>query len=578
MSTINNELINEIRNKTDIISIISNYLPLTKKGKNYFGVCPFHDDHSPSMSVSAEKQIYTCFSCGASGNVFTFVSDYEHISFVEAVKLLGEKVGIHLENTKDVSTNPKFTEYFQIYDLAMKFYQNNINTSSGKNAYAYLEKRSLGKEIVKKFGIGLSLKNASLIQALTSKGYHMETLTLLGLTNDGSSDLFVNRIMFPLFDLNGQVVGFSGRIYNTKDTSKYVNSKETPIFKKGNLLYNYHNVKEHLKKTDTLILMEGFMDVIRASSIGIHNCVASMGTAVTKNQAELIKKTANQVILCFDGDAAGEEATISCGALLEKIGVIPKVVRLEEDLDPDEYILKYGKEAFQRKIDHPISLLEFRMNLGKKNKNFNDIKDISLYVNEMLKELSKEKDEILVNLSLKKIAREFELDYDMLYQKYLIFQKEEKKQVENIVIKKEKKGKDKYEIAYKTLIRYMLRDGKVIEKYEKKVSYLPDDKLRYLANEIIYYYHKYGVIKEADFISYMAENEEGSQILKEILPIETKDQIEEEEILDYIHMIQEANVSRKIKELENSLKKELDPIKQGKILDEIATTRTLMER
>lgn len=578
MSTIDNELINEIRNKTDIVSVISNYLPLTKKGKNYFGVCPFHDDHSPSMSVSAEKQIYTCFSCGASGNVFTFVSDYEHISFIEAVKLLGDKVGIHLENTKDSSINTKFTEYFQIYDLAMKFYQNNINTSFGKTAYEYLEKRSLGKEIVKKFGIGLSLKSASLVQALTSKGYSIETLNLLGLTNDGSSDLFINRIMFPLFDLNGQVVGFSGRIYNTKDTSKYINSKETPIFKKGNLLYNYHNVKEHLKKTDTLILMEGFMDVIRASSIGILNCVASMGTAVTKNQAELIKKMANQVILCFDGDAAGEEATVSCGALLEKIGVTIKVVRLEEDLDPDEYILKYGKEAFQRKIDHPISLLEFRMNLGKKNKNLNDMKDISLYVNEMLKELTKEKDEILVNLSLKKIAREFELDYDMLYQKYLTLQKEEKKEVENIVIKKEKKGKNKYEIAYKTLIRYMLKDGKVIEKYEKNVSYLPDDKLRYLANEIIYYYHKYGVIKEADFISYIVDSEEESQILKEILPIETKDIIEEEEILDYIHMIQEANVSMKIKELENSLKKELDPIKQGQILDEIASTRTLIER
>ena len=388
MRTITNELINEIRNKTDIVNVISNYLPLTKRGKNYFGVCPFHDDHSPSMSVSSEKQIYTCFSCGASGNVFTFVSEYEHISFIEAVKLLGEKLGLSLSNVKEEHIDPKYANYYKIYDLASKFYQNNINTALGREAYAYLEKRHFDKDTIKKFGIGLSSKNTPLTTLLLKSGYDKETLITLGLTNDGENDLFINRIMFPLFDLNGQVVGFSGRIYLTKDSSKYVNSKESPIFKKGELLYNYHNVKEHLKKSDTLIIMEGFMDVIRASTIGIDNCVASMGTAVTKNQALLLKKSANNIVLCFDGDSAGEDATISCAELLLKNGVTPKVVRLEEELDPDEYILKYGEEAFKQKINNPISLLEFKMNLLKKDHKFNDLKDISNYVNEVIKNLN----------------------------------------------------------------------------------------------------------------------------------------------------------------------------------------------
>lgn len=575
MRTITNELINEIRNKTDIVNVISNYLPLTKRGKNYFGVCPFHDDHSPSMSVSSEKQIYTCFSCGASGNVFTFVSEYEHISFIEAVKLLGEKLGLSLSNVKEEHIDPKYASYYKIYDLASKFYQNNINTALGKEAYAYLEKRHFDKDTIKKFGIGLSSKNTPLTTLLLKSGYDKETLITLGLTNDGENDLFINRIMFPLFDLNGQVVGFSGRIYLTKDSSKYVNSKESPIFKKGELLYNYHNVKEHLKKNDTLIIMEGFMDVIRASTIGIDNCVASMGTAVTKNQALLLKKSANNIVLCFDGDSAGEDATISCAELLLKNGVTPKVVRLEEELDPDEYILKYGEEAFKQKINNPISLLEFKMNLLKKDHKFNDLKDISNYVNEVIKNLLNENDEIVIDLTLKKVSGEFNIDYEILKNKYLASKNNTKKEV--IILKENKQiTKDKYLLAYQSIINYMLKSTEAITIYEKKAPYLPNDLLRYLANEIISYYHKYGTINVADFISYIEDNNELKQALKDVLKVNTNDNFEEDEINDYLKIINEANVKSKIKRLEEDLKKETDPIKQGHILDEINQIKLIL--
>ena len=575
MRTITNELINEIRNKTDIVNVISNYLPLTKRGKNYFGVCPFHDDHSPSMSVSSEKQIYTCFSCGASGNVFTFVSEYEHISFIEAVKLLGEKLGLSLSNVKEEHIDPKYASYYKIYDLASKFYQNNINTALGKEAYAYLEKRHFDKDTIKRFGIGLSSKNTPLTTLLLKSGYDKGTLITLGLTNDGENDLFINRIMFPLFDLNGQVVGFSGRIYLTKDSSKYVNSKESPIFKKGELLYNYHNVKEHLKKSDTLIIMEGFMDVIRASTIGIDNCVASMGTAVTKNQALLLKKSANNIVLCFDGDSAGEDATISCAELLLKNGVTPKVVRLEEELDPDEYILKYGEEAFKQKINNPISLLEFKMNLLKKEHKFNDLKDISNYVNEVIKNLLNENDEIVIDLTLKKVSSEFNIDYEILKNKYLASKNNTKKEV--IILKENKQiTKDKYLLAYQSIINYMLKSTEAITIYEKKAPYLPNDLLRYLANEIISYYHKYGTINVADFISYIEDNNELKQALKDVLKVNTNDNFEEDEINDYLKIINEANVKSKIKRLEEDLKKETDPIKQGHILDEINQIKLIL--
>ena len=197
---ITNEMINEIRNKVDIVSVISNYLPLTQRGKNYFGVCPFHDDHSPSMSVSPDKQIFTCFSCGATGNVFTFVADYEHIGFYDAVRLLGSKVGYNLGNS--ISKNKdKHADYYDIYNLSCKFYQNNLNTSLGKNAREYLEKRKIDNDTIKKFKIGLALPKVSLTDYLLAKKYSLKNLNDMGLSNDNGMDLFVNRIIFPLYDL-----------------------------------------------------------------------------------------------------------------------------------------------------------------------------------------------------------------------------------------------------------------------------------------------------------------------------------------------------------------------------------------
>ncbi len=568
MAYISNDVINEIRNKTDIVDVVSKYVNLTKKGKNYIGVCPFHDDHSPSMSVSPEKQIFTCFSCGATGNVFTFVADFEKISFVEAVRLLGEKVGVSTQGNSFAVE--KKDDYFEIYELANKFYQNSLFTSLGKNAIEYLEGRNIDKETIKKFGIGLSIQKVSLTDYLVNKKYSVDKLNEVGLTNDNGNDIFINRIMFPIYDLSGNPVAFSGRIYNTKDTSKYVNTKETDKFKKGKILYNYHIAKEHLKKNDTIIIMEGQMDVIRASTIGINNCIATMGTALTKDHRNILKNMANNIILCFDGDAAGEKATISAIELLEDTGINIKVVRLPNGMDPDEYIIKEGKESFLYQIESASNLIDYKMELLKKNKDFGNIKDISSYINSVISELVNEKDDIVIELNLKKIATSFNVNYDTLLDKYNDLKKKNKTVTKEV---KPRKVYDKYGQAENNLIYYMLKDSKVINMVEKRVGYFPTKNIRQLSNEIIYYFHKYGIISVADFISYISDKEELLRTLKDILAMNIKEEFQIEEIEDYIFVINEYHKEVKINDLNKKLREEKDPLKQAKLSEEIMKIR-----
>ena len=572
MAYISNEIINEIRNKTDIVDVVSRYVNLTKKGKNYIGVCPFHDDHSPSMSVSPEKQIFTCFSCGATGNVFTFVSDFEKISFSDAVRLLGEKAGISIGNNTYIG-NSKRDEYFDIYDNANKFYQNSLFTNLGKNAIQYLKNRNIDRDTIKKFGIGLSVQKLSLTDYLKNKNYSIDKLIDVGLTNDNGNDIFINRIMFPIYDLAGNPVAFSGRIYNTKDTSKYINTKETDKFKKGKILYNYHIAKEHLKKNDSVIIMEGQMDVIRASTIGVNNCIATMGTALTRDHKSIIKNMTNNVILCFDGDSAGEKATISAIELLEDTGIDIKIVRLPNDMDPDEYIIKEGKDSFLYQISNATNLIDYKMELLKKNKDFGNIKDISSYVNSALKELAYEKDDIVVELNLKKLATSFDIDYDNLVNKYEKLKNDDNNKDSYVKVNKPKKVYNRYGQAECYLIYYMLKDDRVINMVEKRVGYFPDKNIRELSNEIIYYFHKYGIINVADFISYISSRNEILNTLKEILAMNIKEDFLIDEIEDYIFVINEYHKEVKINDLNKKLKEEKDPLKQAKISLEIMKIR-----
>ena len=571
----NNNISNEILNRSDIVEVISKYVPLSKRGKNYFGLCPFHDDHNESMSVSPEKQIFKCFACGESGNVFSFIAKYNNISFGEAIKLLGEDLGISVFGTvkKEVT---KYKDDYDIYELSTKIYQNNLNTSSGKTAMEYLEKRGITNDAIKKFRIGVSLSKSILVPYLKEKKYNVSKLIDLGIANEYERDKFQNRIMFPLFDLKGNVVAFSGRIYNTDSESKYINTMETEIFKKGELLYNYHNARDNLKKTDYVIVMEGFMDVIRASIVGIDSCVATMGTALTKEHVNLLKKITDNIILCFDGDKAGEKATISALKLMQELNITPKIIRLKENLDPDEYIIKYGKEAFELEISNAITPLDFKLRLYKNDKKLNNEDDLSKYLNEALMELTKEKDDILVDLTIKKLSSLYNSNYDILkntYNKFLASKNKKEKDLQNniSVIKYTSKERKltQYRKAEYYLMYYMLLSDMVIDKVNNKVIYFMDEDIKYLSNEIINYRDKYGIINISSFISYVNDKEELRNLLNDIISFVDKDEFVDEEIDDYIKVINNNLKKDRIKSLEQELKNEYDPLKKADILSKI---------
>ena len=548
--------LNEIRNNLNIVDVISSYLPLTSKGKNYFGVCPFHDDHSPSMSVSNEKQIYTCFSCGATGNVFKFIQDYENLSFLEAVKKCADMAGVSVDIGQAKMVN-KYQDLYDIYELSQKYYQNNINTEHGKKAKEYLHGRNIDDTTIKEFGIGLSLKEKDMLtKLLKSKKYDEKTLIRSGLVNENNyelNDVYRNRIMFPLYDLNGKIIGYNGRVYNGEKENKYVNSKETDIFKKRELLYNYHRAKEECRKKKCVIIMEGQLDVIRAYTIGVKNCVATLGTAFGSEQAMLIRKLSNNVILCFDGDDAGLKATKGTIIELKKVGIEPKVVRLENNYDPDEYIINNGSQAFLNKIDNAMNIMEFKESLLKKEYNLSNTEDLSNYIKTMLNEINKIDDDILKEVSITKLSKETNIDINILKEKLII------KNKKDIIIEqpKIKKG-SKYVKSEQYLLYYMLQNKDVIKMYEKKITHMPTEKYRHLAFQIDYFYKQNGYINVADLITYLKDDLESIKTVGEITSLDLSNDVNDEQIEDYLNNIREYNEKEQTNLYKNKIKTELD--------------------
>lgn len=565
-------LINEVRFKNDIVEVISSYLPLTKKGKNYFGVCPFHADTNPSMSVSREKQIYKCFSCGASGNVFNFVMDYEQVDFKEALSILAKRAGITIGNFKPTKEK-KYEKYYKMYDLAVKFYQNNLNSEEGVKAKEYLASRKIDEDLIKRFKIGLSLRGKdTLTKILLKKDYTLKELEDYGLGN-GHNDLYINRIMFPLFDNNGDPVGFSGRIYNGSHDSKYINTKETNIFKKGELLYNYHEAKESVREKKYLIVVEGFMDVIRLASVGIDNVVALMGTALTKEQITLLKRLSNNIYLCLDGDKAGQKGIYQNGLLLEQENVNLYAIVLKDDLDPDEYILKYGKASFESLLENPTSFSEFKVDYLKGDYNFASIDDKSKYINQVLASLSNVTDDIKKELILEKLAKDLEINIEILRKKLQNDQKYSKiKTLKKTPVQSTKK--DKYQKATLVILNYLLEESKFRIIYERKLNYLPYPLARQLANEIIYYAKQNDGLVLADFITYLSDKEEVSNYLKEVINYEVVGEKDEASFEDYLNVIKSYNQLCLIKKLKEEMQKEVDPLRKAKIADKILEVKS----
>ena len=548
----------EIRNSVDIVDVVSSYINLTAHGKNYFGVCPFHDDHSPSMCVSKEKQIYTCFVCGATGNVFQFIKEYENISFAEAVRKVATIGGIDVK-IDEMKPIKKESVLYDIYDLSNKIYQLNLNTSKAVTAREYLKKRGIDDNTIKEFGIGLALIKGNIAEALIKKGFDESDIIKSGLAdknNYGLNDLYRNRIMFPLWNLKGKVVGFSGRIFNDENAPKYINSRETEIFKKGELLYNYHRARNECRRKNEVIIMEGFMDVICAYTHGITNVVAAMGTAITSANAHLISRMAKNIILCFDGDDAGILAANACTNELLKLDVFPSIVVLDKTKgkDPDEYIRNNGIEAFKEKIMHPLSVMEFKEFFNKRGIDMGDSSSKALYVKKMINEIDNITDSVLKEITISKLANETGLSADFI-----------KSQLKNNIVKEttiipEKKEQNllKYEKAEMNLIYYMLKDSKVILQYDARKIYLPTEKYRFLVREICAYYQKYGNINIADFLTFIGKNTELVKVMGSITALDLRDEYSKDEIEDYMNAINDYNKEEEIKNLKQKMKNSID--------------------
>ena len=574
MALSSNEDINAIRSKADIVSIISSYIPLTQRGKNYVCVCPFHDDHSPSMSVSPEKQIYKCFACGKTGNVFTFVSEYEDVPFLDAVKIVADKCGMEFTRTATKQVSTIFKTEYEIMELAQKYFQNNLRTDAGVEAMKYLEERGINEEIIKEFGIGLSLDSSdSLLKLLTKKGYDEKTLVEIGLVNNVNGkfyDMFSRRITFPLWDKDGNIVGFSARVYRgEKDVSKYMNSRETKIFKKGETLYNYHKAKDVGKREKKLILVEGFMDAIRLSCSGIKNVVALQGTAMTKDQIELLKKLRCEIVLCLDNDNAGLIATLNNGEELEKNGVPLGVIRLSGEKDPDEYIIANGKDAFIDNLNHSLTFFEFKMNYLKQNKDLNKVEDQSDYIKEVLSNLALKDDLILREVTLNKLSNEYNVDVSVLKSQLdsikPITKKEVKEDVNVEVVRK-----DAYMKSIEKVLYFMMNGIEFIQEYQKKLGFFADTLYRQIANEIVYYADTNREITVADFITYVSDKEEIKDKVMEIVNDSINDEVTLEVMEDYIQAILKVMTKNEIKRLKLQMKNELDVDKKMKIAMQIA--------
>ncbi len=576
MFHISEEEINQVRQNADIVEIISSYIPLNQKGKNYFGVCPFHEDHSPSMSVSREKGIYKCFSCGATGNVFKFVSDYENITFPEAVQKIAQKIGITLSITTEIKKITKYEIEYKIMTLSNLFYQNNLMTEKGKKAREYLENRGLTEEIQKEFQIGLAFDKNSLSEFLHQKNYENSLLISLGLLNQKKEffyDTFLDRIMFPIHNLNGDVVGFTGRIYLPNSSPpKYLNSKETMIFKKGNILFNYHRAKDPIRLEKKVILVEGNMDAIRMYSCGFKNTIALMGTSLTSYQIKEIKKLRVPVILMFDNDDAGFTATYQIGTLLEKENIPIHIVRLSGEKDPDDYLLKNGIEAMQNNIKHAISFIEFKLNYFKRNKNLQDSEELAAYIKEVLKGMKENTDPILKEITLKKLSNDYDISMELLISELDHIKEKEQKQNEKIKVSQEEQKiikKTKYTDSIFHILYFMMNDPIYIKMYKKNLGFIDQATYRGIANEILAYYEFHKCINLADFLTF-AEN---SKLKKEIYEIVTSindETIDETIMEEYIMSVKKIRKQNEIKQLKEKLKLEMDSNKELEIVKRIA--------
>lgn len=419
MARYSEEILNEIRQSNDIVDVISQYVHLKRSGRNYFGLCPFHNEKSPSFSVSPDKQIFHCFGCGVGGNVITFVSQIEGLNFIETVQMLAERANIQLptlQNNGDTQREILKDKVYKANEFTAEYYHQNLYKPQAKMAQEYVKKRQLTNETLKSFRIGFSGKFDELYQELKKQGFQEQEILESGLVNKNERgqyiDRYRNRLMFPICDARGRVIAFGGRVLDDSKP-KYINSPENVVYSKGRHLFGLNVAKKG--DTKKILIVEGYMDVISLHQRGITNVVASLGTALTEQQGWLLRKNSEQIILSFDSDEAGIKAKLRSIEILQNMGCDLRVLQLEGAKDPDEYILKYGNMRFQNAVDKAFSVVEFKVKILKKELNLDNTNDKIKFLNEIAKLISKVDNTMEREVYIEKIAKEYDISKEAIY-------------------------------------------------------------------------------------------------------------------------------------------------------------------
>ena len=412
MARIPEETIERIRNTADIYDVVAQYVDLKKRGRNYFGLCPFHAEKTPSFSVAPDKQIYHCFGCGSGGNVFSFIVEHEKVTFVEAVQQLGEKYGIQVQYESGSASTEFFSSLYQAHHVAAELYHNTLYSDRGKAALQYLHDRGLNDDILKMYQIGFAPDSwvtlSNKVKPLDMKNDVYEKSGLFVKTEHGWRDRFRSRIMFPIYHPSGKVIAFGGRIFNSDDPAKYLNSPETPLYRKSEVFYGLHKTRDAIRKFGTAVLVEGYTDFLQLVQVGVANVVALSGTALADQHAAQIRKFASKVYLAYDGDDAGINATLRAGYVLLQAGVEPLVIAVPPNQDPDDWVRNEGIGPFQEAMGAGIRLLLFH--LEKKDAQNLSGADRSQLVQDILGEIAQISDGIIRDDLLKSLAQELRVD------------------------------------------------------------------------------------------------------------------------------------------------------------------------
>ncbi|MEF2806018.1 MAG: DNA primase [Massilistercora timonensis] len=511
------ELIEEVRSKNDIVDVISSYVKLQKKGSSYFGLCPFHNEKSPSFSVSRQKQMYYCFGCGAGGNVFTFLMEYENYSFLEALKYLADRAGVELprqEMSKEARERADTKAILlEINKAAARYFYIQLKERQGERALAYLKGRQLGDDTIRAFGLGYANKYSDdLYRYLKGQGYQDDMIAKAGLITvdekHGAHDKFWNRVMFPIMDANSRVIGFGGRVMGD-GKPKYLNSPETMIFDKSRNLYGLNRARSSRKSY--FLLCEGYMDVISLHQAGFTNAVASLGTALTQGHASLIKRYVKEVYLTYDSDEAGTKAALRAIPILREAGISAKVIRMEPYKDPDEFIKNLGKEAFEDRIREARNGFLFGVEVLERDYDLTSPEGKTDFLKEVARRLGEFEEDIERNNYIEAVAGRYHVGYEEL--RKLVVRTAVQNGLAQPVKRPEKPVKEKKEdgilTSQKILLTWMIEEPQVFHQISSYI--IPEDftgEIYRKVAELLYQQYEEGEANPARILDHFTEEEE----------------------------------------------------------------------